>query len=363
MSTRAPHVPSHHFRGADRDRNGSGVLVEDFCAASVAAERVDVREMAPVEAGGGWKDYARIARPDHWFKNVLMLPGTMVAVVLLPSFSATLGLLPWVGLGFVAACLAASANYVINEYLDAEFDRHHPKKRSRPCAAGLIRGRYVLFEYVALASFGLGLAALVGLQFLLVTAALLVMGLVYNVRPVRAKDRQYLDVLSESVNNPLRFLLGWSVVLGNQLPPSSILVTYWMGGAFLMGIKRYAEYRSIGDSQVAGRYRRSLRFYSEKSLLLSSFFYALVSSFFLGIFLIKYRIEFLLTAPAFALLFTWYLEIGMREESPAQAPEGLFREWRFVAFTVALVVLVGVLFYLDIPWLAWLLERKVYGAS
>jgi len=362
MSTPVEHVPSHHFRGADRDRNGSGVLVKDCCAAPVAAEPIEPCAPAPAEAPRAWVHYARIARPDHWFKNVLMLPGTMVAIVLLPSFSATLHLLPWVGVGFAAACLAASANYVVNEYLDAQFDRHHPTKRTRPCAAGLIRGRYVLLEYGALASAGLGLAALVGLQFLLVTVGLLGMGLVYNVRPARTKDRPYLDVLSESVNNPLRFLLGWSVVLGNQLPPSSILITYWMGGAFLMGVKRYAEYRSIGDARVAGRYRRSLRFYSEKSLLLSSFFYALVSSFFLGIFLIKYRIEFLLTAPAFALLFTWYLEIGMRDQSPAQAPEGLFREWRFAAFTVALVVLVGALFYLDIPWLAWLLERNVYGA-
>jgi len=362
MSTPVQHVPSHHFRGAERGPDGSGVLVTDFYPPPVAAEPVEPCAPAPAQAACGWIPYVQIARPDHWFKNVLMLPGTMVAIVLLPSFSATLRLLPWVGVAFAAACLAASANYVINEYLDAEFDRHHPTKRTRPCAAGLIRGQYVVLEYGALASLGLGLAALVGLQFLLVTVGLLVMGLVYNVRPARTKDRPYLDVLSESVNNPLRFLLGWSVVLGNQLPPSSILITYWMGGAFLMGIKRYAEYRSIGDCRVAGRYRRSLQFYSEKSLLLSSFFYALVSSFFLGIFLIKYRIEFLLTAPAFALLFTWYLGIGMREESPAQAPERLFREWRFAAFAVALVVLVGVLFYLDVPWLTWLLERNVYGA-
>ena len=98
---------------------------------------------------------------------------------------------------------------------------------------------------------------------------------VYNVRPFRAKDRPYLDVLSESLNNPLRLLLGWSVVLGNQLPPSSVLITYWMGGAFLMGIKRYAEYRAIGDPVAAGRYRRSFRRYTETTLLLSSFFYAL----------------------------------------------------------------------------------------
>jgi hypothetical protein len=133
-----------------------------------------------------------------------------------------------------------------------------------------------------------------------------------------------------------------------------------MGGAFLMGIKRYAEYRTIGDRAAAGRYRRSFRHYSEQTLLLSSFFYAMVSAFFLGIFLIKYRIEFLLTAPLFALLFTWYLSIGMRRESAAETPERLFRERGFVAFALLLAAAVAVLFFVDIPWLRLLLEPLDY---
>ena len=75
------------------------------------------------------------------------------------------------------------------------------------------------------------------------------MGIIYNVRPIRSKDRIYLDVLSESINNPLRLLLGWSAVLAGMLPPSSILMAYWMGGAFLMAVKRYAEYRFINDPE------------------------------------------------------------------------------------------------------------------
>lgn len=307
-----------------------------------------------------WRDYLRIARPDHWFKNVFMLPGTMLALIMVPPMFG-LGLLAMLGVAVVAVCLVASANYVINEYLDAQFDRFHPTKHIRPCVSGAIRGHWVAVEYVSLVCAGLSLAWLVGRQFFWISGVLLVMGVLYNVRPLRTKDRQYLDVLSESINNPLRFLLGWSVVLGHALPPSSVLITYWMGGAFLMGIKRYAEYRAIADPTRAGLYRRSFRFYTENSLLLSSFFYAMVSAFFLGIFLIKYRIEFLLTFPLFALLFTWYLALGMREDSAAQAPEKLFRERRFMAFTAVLAFAVVALFYVDIPWLRILLEHKVYG--
>ena len=78
-----------------------------------------------------------------------------------------------------------------------------------------------------------------------------------------------------------------------------------------MGVKRYSEYRFINDPERAVLYRKSFQSYTEQTLLLSSFFYALLSSFFLAVFLIKYRIEFVLSFPAFALLFVWYLAIGM----------------------------------------------------
>jgi hypothetical protein len=36
-------------------------------------------------------------------------------------------------------------------------------------------------------------------------------GIFYNVRPMRTKDRAYLDVISESINNPLRLMIGWAI--------------------------------------------------------------------------------------------------------------------------------------------------------
>src|SRR5690606_6353933 len=108
----------------------------------------------------------------------------------------------------------------------------------------------------------------------LVVSLLLLMGILYNVQPFRTKDKPYLDVLSESFNNPLRLLLGWSILVHDGLPPSSILLAFWMGGAFLMAVKRYSEYRFIDDPARAGLYRNSFRYYSERTLLLSSFFYA-----------------------------------------------------------------------------------------
>lgn len=294
-----------------------------------------------------WRDYLGIARLNHWFKNIFVLPGTALAILLTGSpLRDALG--PTI-VALLATGFLASANYVLNEWLDAKSDKHHPLKQHRPGANGRLRPQLVMLEYLLLASTGLLLANTLTIQFLYIAVVFLCMGAIYNVPPLRSKDRAFLDVLSESINNPLRLLLGWSALVNGILPPSSIMLAYWMGGAFLMAVKRYAEYRHIGDPARAAKYRNSFSQYTEKSLLLSAFFYALSAAFFLGIFLIKYRVEFLVSFPFFALLFAWYLAIGMQPDSAAQHPEKLHRNGSFVAYTVFLVFLVILLFFIDIP--------------
>ena len=304
------------------------------------------------------RDHIAIARVDHWFKNVFMLPGAALAAILSqdPPNAAAIGNLM---IGILATSLIASANYTLNEWLDAEFDRHHPIKHDRPCAAGRVSQPLVYLQWGLLSVVGLGLSAVLGAQFLFFAVALLVMGIVYNVKPMRTKDRHYLDVLSESINNPLRFMLGWSAIVSNVLPPSSVLIAFWMGGAYLMAIKRYAEFRFIGDPERAGLYRRSFRFYTEQSLLLSAFFYGLSSSFFLGVFLIKNRIEFLIAAPFFVVLFVWYLLIGMRSDSVTQRPEKLYTQKTFMLYVGFLGALIAFLFFVDLPWMTVLVEHHV----
>ncbi|WP_230471211.1 UbiA family prenyltransferase [Hymenobacter jejuensis] len=326
------------------------------------------QEVALIPAG--LKDYIAIARPDNWAKNVFMVPGMLFALIVYrTSFDAAL--LSKMIMGVVSTCLVASANYVINEYLDAEFDKFHPLKKKRTSVVRVVNPVLVYTEWFLLAAVGFLLAYQISIQFLLVSAFLLFMGVMYNVRPFRTKERVYIDVLSESVNNPIRFALGWFTVapalsvanldgigLFNSLPPTSIIVAYWMGGAYLMATKRFAEYRLIDNPELAGLYRRSFKYYTEHSLLISMFFYALTSAFFLGIFLVKNRIELLISFPFFALLFSWYLRIGLLKNSPVQGSEKLYtRKW-FMLYVVLFCLLLVTLMFVDIPGLHWLLRHS-----
>lgn len=293
--------------------------------------------------------YVKIARPDHWVKNAFILPGLVLALILIQMpDSWGLFALKLVA-GFFATCFIASANYVINEWLDAEFDKYHPTKKNRPVVSQNMKFSLVMAEYAICIVVGVGLSLVVNIPFLLTELWLLVMGVLYNVNPIRTKDIVYLDVLSESINNMIRLLLGWFIVCDDLYPPSSILLGYWLGGAFLMAVKRYAEYRMIGDPKLAGSYRKSFAKYTEETLLCSSFFYALCATFLIGIFLLKYRIEYIVAIPVLFFLFCYYLYIAHKPDSAAQKPEKLFREKKLMILVGILVVLFAILTVVDIP--------------
>ncbi len=297
--------------------------------------------------------YASIARPDHWLKNVFMLIGVVLAFfykpVLLSGFE-------WADLlcGFLATCLVASSNYVLNEILDAPTDANHPEKRSRPIPSGLVSLPLAYALWLLLGGLGFFLAWLVNLPFLAAAVSLWIMGLIYNIPPVRSKELPYVDVLSESVNNPIRLVLGWFVVSAVTIPPVSLLVAYWMVGAFFMASKRFAEYRTINDRARAAAYRKSFRHYDDNRLLISMFFYASAAAMFLGIFIIRYHLELILSIPLIAGFFSMYLRIALKPDSAAQAPERLFKEKGLMLYLVLCVAVFVLLMFVRIqPLYQW----------
>src|SRR5262245_11518505 len=213
------------------------------------------------------RGHLEICRFDHWFKNVFVLPGVVVALGMEPERLA-LALLPRLLLALLAIGLVASSNYVINELLDAPFDRHHPQKSGRPVPSGRVHVPLAWAQWIALGALGVGLGTAISRGFVWTMLALWLAGCVYNLKPLRTKDLPYLDVLSESLNNPLRMLAGWFVVGPHAFPPASLLLSYWMVGGYFMALKRFAEYRHIGAERAAA-YRRSFAAYDENRLLVS----------------------------------------------------------------------------------------------
>jgi decaprenyl-phosphate phosphoribosyltransferase len=308
---------------------------------------VGVSDLSIPRRRGIWP-YVQIARVDHWFKNSFMVLGVVLALFYRTDL-LTWGAVPRLLLAVLATCLMASSNYTLNELLDGPMDALHPEKRHRPVPSGRVVPAFAYAQWIVLALAGMALASMVNLPFAACAFWLWLMGVLYNVPPFRTKEWPYLDVLSESVNNPIRLLLGWFALISDTVPPMSLIISYWMIGAFFMAVKRFAELRHIGDRRLAAAYRRSFAYYTEARLLVSIVFYSTGCALFAGIFIVRYHLELILFAPFIAGLFAYYLNVGMLPDSPTQHPEHLYRQRGFVVYLVLCFVLFVTLMFTHIP--------------
>jgi decaprenyl-phosphate phosphoribosyltransferase len=295
-------------------------------------------------------EYLKIARPEHWLKNIFILFGHVVAWALVLNFQWDAELIGIAALSLIPACLIASANYILNEILDAPFDAVHPTKKHRGIPAGKVKVVYLWWFKAALIIVAFLLCWWWGFNWAYQTALLLLLvsGVVYNVPPLRLKDRAFLDVIAESFNNPIRLWLGYyALVTPNQVPPLSIVLAWWFFGALLMTGKRYSEFRFIGDAEVSGRYRKSFRVYTEPSLILAMITYANLFCFCTGIAMAVYPVlnNLVLVFPVIVMAVIAYFHHAMKPEAARLEPEQLLKNpwiaiWTLVtaAATISLLL-------------------------
>ncbi len=171
-------------------------------------------------------------RPQQWAKNALIF----VALV----FDRQLTNLPslWVTIqGFISFSLLASAIYILNDLIDVEADRQHPRKRLRPIAAGELP---LWLASTAVAVFVLQ-AFIWGSQlstgFAIVCAVYLALNLTYS---FWLKHIPIIDVIGLASFYVLRVAAGVLLIEVNIFSPWLYLFTTFL--ALFLGIgKRRAE--------------------------------------------------------------------------------------------------------------------------
>lgn len=295
--------------------------------------------------------YVRALRLERWPRSTAIFLGSAAftflhreSVVALPVPE----ILARLGLAFLLTWGISTANYVLNEIVDRPTDVHHPTKRLRPLVSGEIRQTPFALLGLFLAAVCLGAAVvLFDPTFFLSLLMLLAAGIVYNVRPIRAKDIPFLDSVSESVNNPIRFLIGWSALAAaGQLPPLSLLICWWAFGNFLMIAKRLSEFRFLKEK--AGEYRLSHRKYSRTSLVAGMSASALICLLAFLYFAWVYKLQsFYAIAPFLVVFFGLIFRKTLREAEVMEEPEKLFIRPKYAVFAIFLVVLFALSFLKD----------------
>jgi decaprenyl-phosphate phosphoribosyltransferase len=186
----------------------------------------------------------RTARPRQWVKNLLVFAAPAMAGLLTDIDAVLLA----TG-AFGVFCLAATGTYFLNDALDVDADRRHPRKCRRPVATGTVS--VVLAEVVggALLTAAVALALVVaGWRLALVVAAYVALQPLYS---VWLRNVPVVDLLVVAAGFVLRAIAG-AVAVGVPISHWFLIVTSF-GSLVLVSGKRTAEHIDLGEARASHR--------------------------------------------------------------------------------------------------------------
>lgn len=228
---------------------GEAIVVGHHPGVSKQLE-ADGVEVVQLKKSWSRRSLAKGLRPHQWVKNILLLLPLVAAHSLDPMA------LMRVVLAIAAFSAAASSIYVVNDLLDLEADRLHPKKRFRPLAAGSARIPDAMVMSVALGIFALGVGFLISWPLFWVIALYMTLSLSYS---LKLKRMRWVDIATLAGLYTLRVIAGG---LAAQVVASGWMVAFIFPTFLALGcVKRLTELTlAKSDGKVPGRgYRKSDR--------------------------------------------------------------------------------------------------------
>ncbi|MGB9618214.1 MAG: decaprenyl-phosphate phosphoribosyltransferase, partial [Desulfomonilaceae bacterium] len=178
------------------------------------------------------KPYLKLLRPSQWIKNgFVLMPLIFSGDLLMPD-----AVIKSIGM-FIAFCVAASATYIINDYMDMEQDRLHPKKKHRPLASGAIAPRSALALSAALIGALFLVLLLVKTPWLAMAAlcAYLILQLAYS---TYLKHIVIIDVFALSTGFLFR-VAGGAAVIDVSVSSWLLLCTFSLAIFLALGKRRH----------------------------------------------------------------------------------------------------------------------------
>ena len=194
----------------------------------------------------------KLIRPKQWIKNFFVFAPLLFSrhifhlEYVIPSIAA-----------FIIFSLASSAVYIINDIMDVESDRVHPKKKYRPIASGEVSVKQAMLFLVIIV---IGIAAGLIFQrpvFSFVIVLYLITNLLYS---LKVKSIVLLDVFFISFGFMLR-VLGGAAAIGVSVSSWMILTTIFIS-LFLAISKRRSELSQIVNKENIDKQRKVLKEYS-----------------------------------------------------------------------------------------------------
>ena len=159
----------------------------------------------------------KMMRPHQYLKNLFIFLPAFFALKIADPIVLKSALS-----GFVAFSLAASSIYILNDYVDVEADRKHPKKCKRAFASGEITATFALGLMVILFLCAGGLIFSVSKDAAAVLLTYVLMNVAYS---LKLKHIAILDVTIISIGFILRLFVG-SLTTGITLSVWIVVMTF-----------------------------------------------------------------------------------------------------------------------------------------
>jgi 4-hydroxybenzoate polyprenyltransferase len=171
-------------------------------------------------------------RVRQWTKNLVLFAGVIFAHQFLDRQELGRAVS-----GFFSFCLLASAIYILNDLIDLDMDRVHPKKRMRPIASGRIKIPFAVILLLLLLAGGAVCAAALGRRFVSVAAGYFVLNVLYT---LVLKRIVMVDVLAISIGFVLRAVAGVALLTKPvDLSPWLLLCTFFLALFLAVGKRRH----------------------------------------------------------------------------------------------------------------------------
>ncbi|PRP93836.1 Decaprenyl-phosphate phosphoribosyltransferase [Enhygromyxa salina] len=276
-------------------------------------------------------------RPKQWIKNAFVGVPLVFGQKLLD-----LDALWRVAAAFALFCLVSGCVYVINDIVDVEKDRAHPKKKSRPIASGKLPPSIARNFTIVAVPFALGAAFMLAPLYAATLGGYFGLNIAYC---FWTKKVPYLDVLSIATGFVLRVLAG-ALVIG--LPPSPWLLGCTALLAMFLGFgKRAHEF-----AQSGAKTRSVLEHYSGDALRWVLHTLALLTAVVYGLYTQSAHVAatfgdapliYTLPFPIIGILRFIHLVTSRPDaESPT---EEMLRDWLFMGNFVVWLVVTGLVLY------------------
>lgn len=193
----------------------------------------------------------KLIRIPQWIKNFFVFVPLIFSLNLFHReyfFSALLG--------FFIFCLTSSIVYIINDIIDAEADRAHPKKKYRPIASGKISPLTGSVLAIFLGIIVVILCIRLNNSFIILLALYLLINIFYS---LKLKHLVLLDIFSIAAGFLIRVLAG--AVIINVVVSGWLILTTMFISLFLAVMKRHSELVLLPEDSNSST-RKVLSFYS-----------------------------------------------------------------------------------------------------